>query len=60
MPKPLAPDLSARPYSMTVERQMAASAEDIYDAWTRRFDKWVSRRQAGGRRYPSLTTISNP
>lgn len=28
---------------MTVERQMAAPAELIYDAWTKRFDKWFAQ-----------------
>ena len=32
MPKPFVPDLSSRPFSMTVERPMQAAAEPIYDA----------------------------
>jgi uncharacterized protein YndB with AHSA1/START domain len=28
---------------MTVERQMTAATELIYDAWTRRFDKWFAQ-----------------
>ena len=43
MPEPFVPDLSSRPFSMTVERQMAAAAECIYDAWTRTFDKWFAQ-----------------
>jgi uncharacterized protein YndB with AHSA1/START domain len=43
MPEPFVPDLSSRPFSMTVERQMAAATELIYDAWTRRFDKWFAQ-----------------
>ena len=43
MPEPFVPDLSSRPFSMTVERQMAAAAELIYEAWTRRFDKWFAQ-----------------
>lgn len=41
MPEPFVPDLSSRPFSMTVERQMTAPADLIYDAWTRRFDMWL-------------------
>jgi uncharacterized protein YndB with AHSA1/START domain len=36
------PDLSARPLTMTVERLMKASAEDLYKAWTERFDWWFA------------------
>ena len=43
MPEPLVPDLSSRRYSMTVERPMVATAELLYDAWTRRFDKWFAQ-----------------
>jgi len=43
MPDPFVPDLSTRPYSMTVERLMNAGAADIYDAWTRRFDAWFAQ-----------------
>ena len=43
MVSPFTPDLSNRPFSMTVERQMKASAEQIYDAWTSSFDKWFAQ-----------------
>lgn len=43
MPEPFAPDLSSRPHSMTVERQMNARAEHLYEAWTRRFDAWFAQ-----------------
>jgi uncharacterized protein YndB with AHSA1/START domain len=36
------PDLSARPETFTFERQMKASAEAIYKAWTERFDWWFA------------------
>jgi uncharacterized protein YndB with AHSA1/START domain len=37
------PDLSDRPYTFTVEREMAASPEKIYQAWTERFDSWFAQ-----------------
>lgn len=43
MPEPFVPDLSSRPFSMTVEQQMTAPADRIYDAWTRGFDKWFAQ-----------------
>ena len=43
MPEPFVPDLSTRPHSMTVEHSMAAAAGEIYDAWTRSFDKWFAQ-----------------
>ncbi len=36
------PDISARPLSMTVERVMKASAKDLYEAWTEKFDRWFA------------------
>ncbi|WP_040788157.1 SRPBCC family protein [Nocardia paucivorans] len=36
------PDLSARPYELTVERVMVASASLLYLAWTRGFDIWFA------------------
>jgi uncharacterized protein YndB with AHSA1/START domain len=43
MPDPFVPDLSARPFSMTLERPMKAAAGDIYAAWTEGFDKWFAQ-----------------
>lgn len=43
MPDPFVPDLSARPFSMTVEHQMKAAASDIYAAWTEGFDTWFAQ-----------------
>lgn len=37
------PDLSTRPLTMTVERLMDASAADLYQAWTQRFDIWFAQ-----------------
>ena len=36
------PDLSARPYELTVERVMAASPDLLYLAWTQGFDIWLA------------------
>ncbi len=37
------PDLSARPLRATVERQMAVSADELFQAWTsERFDRWFA------------------
>ncbi|WP_405114435.1 SRPBCC domain-containing protein [Paenibacillus sp. FSL K6-1217] len=37
-----APDLSSRPYSLSVERLMTASPEVLYEAWTKQFDRWFA------------------
>lgn len=38
----LEPDLSARPFELAVERRLNAQPDDIYDAWTRRYDTWFA------------------
>lgn len=43
MPEPFAPDLSSRPFSMTLVHAMKADAASIYDAWTRSFDTWFAQ-----------------
>ncbi|AET59615.1 hypothetical protein HPL003_14320 [Paenibacillus terrae HPL-003] len=36
------PDISQRPYQLTVERQMEASPNVLYQAWTKRLDDWFA------------------
>ncbi|WP_199731742.1 SRPBCC family protein [Cohnella endophytica] len=36
------PDLGARPFHLTVEREMDASPEAIYEGWTERIDRWFA------------------
>jgi uncharacterized protein YndB with AHSA1/START domain len=36
------PDLSARPFDLTVEHTFAASAAALYAAWTAGFDRWFA------------------
>jgi uncharacterized protein YndB with AHSA1/START domain len=36
------PDLSARPFSMTVEHLMQAPPASLYEAWTAGFDRWFA------------------
>lgn len=36
------PDLSSRPFRLTTERLMIASADVLYRAWTEQFDQWFA------------------
>lgn len=37
------PDLSGRPFHLAVEREMEASPDALYRAWTRELDRWLAR-----------------
>jgi uncharacterized protein YndB with AHSA1/START domain len=37
-----APDLSARPFKLSVERQLTASPEVLFKAWTEQLDRWFA------------------
>jgi len=36
------PDLSTRPYRLTIERLMAAGPRELFRAWTDQIDRWVA------------------
>ncbi|WP_331436919.1 hypothetical protein [Paenibacillus sp. E194] len=43
MTEPIAiPDLSLRPYQLTVEREMGTPPAILYKAWTQWFDRWFA------------------
>ena len=41
-PTIIRPDLTARPFTMTLERPMAASPAALYRAWSEDFDHWFA------------------
>jgi len=36
------PDLSSRPYNLTVTRNMVTTPDVLYRAWTKKFDQWFA------------------
>lgn len=36
------PDISTRPFKLTVERAMVSSPDVLYQAWTKQFDLWFA------------------
>jgi uncharacterized protein YndB with AHSA1/START domain len=36
------PDLSTRPFQLTVERQMDSTTNELFEAWTKKFDHWFA------------------
>jgi uncharacterized protein YndB with AHSA1/START domain len=39
---PTQPDISARPYSLAIERQLKSPPDVLFRAWTEQFDQWFA------------------
>jgi len=41
---PTQPDLSSRPYKLSVERELKIPVDVLFQAWTENFDQWFAER----------------
>lgn len=46
MPQNLPPDLSERPFHLTIRREMRASPATLYTAWTEKFGEWFASQDS--------------
>lgn len=46
MPQNLPPDLSERPYHLTIRRELRAAPAVLYVAWTEKLDEWFAARES--------------